>query len=228
MCRGRRQRKLKKLLSIWVENVELRLLFCHAEALRHVSILNGAFVVFSIEMKKRLPLCVPNSDTICPNCQTSSPIFTGCRSFTGCHFYFTFLHVPTRRDCWKVMDSTKSKSEIRKIAHGCRASDWMKNQICPNAWMRWISIRPYRVLCCPHKSKNNRISLMLSRIENILLNCENSEFILILQELSLKFGDEKSLRDHLQLPIQRINDYQLLLKVRLYSNYSISFMTNRW
>lgn len=38
-------------------------------------------------------------------------------------------------------------------------------------------------------------------------------FMFISQELSQKFGDEKSLPDHLQLPIQRINDYQLLLKV---------------
>lgn len=33
------------------------------------------------------------------------------------------------------------------------------------------------------------------------------------QELSQKLGDDKSLSEHLQLPIQRINDYQLLLKV---------------
>lgn len=36
---------------------------------------------------------------------------------------------------------------------------------------------------------------------------------LFLQELSQKIGDDKSLSEHLQLPIQRINDYQLLLKV---------------
>ncbi|GAB0092620.1 Obscurin [Sergentomyia squamirostris] len=32
------------------------------------------------------------------------------------------------------------------------------------------------------------------------------------EELSQKLGDDKSLAEHLQLPIQRINDYQLLLK----------------
>uniref|UniRef100_A0A6P7G166 Obscurin isoform X7 n=1 Tax=Diabrotica virgifera virgifera TaxID=50390 RepID=A0A6P7G166_DIAVI len=31
-------------------------------------------------------------------------------------------------------------------------------------------------------------------------------------ELSLRFGDDKSISEHLKLPIQRINDYQLLLK----------------
>lgn len=40
-------------------------------------------------------------------------------------------------------------------------------------------------------------------------------FLLKLQELSQKLGDDKSLTEHLQLPIQRINDYQLLLKVSI-------------
>lgn len=33
------------------------------------------------------------------------------------------------------------------------------------------------------------------------------------QDERLKFADDKSLSEHLKLPIQRINDYQLLLKV---------------
>lgn len=36
---------------------------------------------------------------------------------------------------------------------------------------------------------------------------------LFLQELSQRLGDDKSISEHLKLPIQRINDYQLLLKV---------------
>jgi len=37
--------------------------------------------------------------------------------------------------------------------------------------------------------------------------------VLTLQELSKQLGDDKSLAEHLKLPIQRINDYQLLFKV---------------
>ncbi len=47
-------------------------------------------------------------------------------------------------------------------------------------------------------------------------HCLNQQLIRItfdFQELSQKLGDDKSLSEHLQLPIQRINDYQLLLKV---------------
>jgi len=33
------------------------------------------------------------------------------------------------------------------------------------------------------------------------------------QDERLKFADDKALSEHLKLPIQRINDYQLLLKV---------------
>lgn len=48
-----------------------------------------------------------------------------------------------------------------------------------------------------------------------LENRKNSKriFYTFLQKLSKEIGDEKSLSEHLQLPIQRINDYQLLLKV---------------
>lgn len=41
-------------------------------------------------------------------------------------------------------------------------------------------------------------------------------FECILQELAQQFADGKSLSEHLQLPIQRINDYQLLLKVCIF------------
>jgi hypothetical protein len=37
--------------------------------------------------------------------------------------------------------------------------------------------------------------------------------LILFQELSQQLGDDKSLSEHLKLPIQRINDYQLLLKV---------------
>jgi hypothetical protein len=37
--------------------------------------------------------------------------------------------------------------------------------------------------------------------------------LILLQEHSQQLGDDKSLSEHLKLPIQRINDYQLLLKV---------------
>lgn len=40
-----------------------------------------------------------------------------------------------------------------------------------------------------------------------------------LQELSQTLGDDKSISEHLKLPIQRINDYQLLLKV-----YKVAFV----
>ncbi|KAJ6641273.1 Obscurin, partial [Pseudolycoriella hygida] len=40
----------------------------------------------------------------------------------------------------------------------------------------------------------------------------NDEVRDFFEELSQKLGDDKSLSEHLQLPIQRINDYQLLLK----------------
>lgn len=35
----------------------------------------------------------------------------------------------------------------------------------------------------------------------------------VLQELGQQLGDDKSLSEHLKLPVQRINDYQLLLRV---------------
>lgn len=38
------------------------------------------------------------------------------------------------------------------------------------------------------------------------------------KDISKKLGDDKSLEEHLQLPIQRINDYQLLLKVRIHTS----------
>jgi len=37
--------------------------------------------------------------------------------------------------------------------------------------------------------------------------------LILLQEHSQQLGDDKNLSEHLKLPIQRINDYQLLLKV---------------
>ena len=37
--------------------------------------------------------------------------------------------------------------------------------------------------------------------------------LILFQEHSQQLGDDKSLSEHLKLPIQRINDYQLLLKV---------------
>lgn len=40
-----------------------------------------------------------------------------------------------------------------------------------------------------------------------------SFFVSFFQDERLKCADEKSLSEHLKLPIQRINDYQLLLKV---------------
>lgn len=40
------------------------------------------------------------------------------------------------------------------------------------------------------------------------------DFFSYSQELSQTLGDDKSVSEHLKLPIQRINDYQLLLKVR--------------
>jgi len=44
---------------------------------------------------------------------------------------------------------------------------------------------------------------------------QNDKFLSVfLQEISHQLGDDKSLSEHLKLPIQRINDYQLLLKVR--------------
>jgi hypothetical protein len=33
-----------------------------------------------------------------------------------------------------------------------------------------------------------------------------------LQELAVNLGDDKTLQDHLKLPLQRINDYQLILQ----------------
>lgn len=34
-----------------------------------------------------------------------------------------------------------------------------------------------------------------------------------LEKFSKKIGDEKTIQEHLKLPLQRINDYQLILKV---------------
>lgn len=34
-----------------------------------------------------------------------------------------------------------------------------------------------------------------------------------LERFSKKIGDEKTIQEHLKLPLQRINDYQLILKV---------------
>uniref|UniRef100_A0A1B6CSB7 DH domain-containing protein n=1 Tax=Clastoptera arizonana TaxID=38151 RepID=A0A1B6CSB7_9HEMI len=42
---------------------------------------------------------------------------------------------------------------------------------------------------------------------------DNIEVRDFFEELSQQLGDDKSLSEHLKLPIQRINDYQLLLKV---------------
>lgn len=36
----------------------------------------------------------------------------------------------------------------------------------------------------------------------------------LFQKFSERIGDDKRLLEHLKLPIQRLNDYQLLLKVR--------------
>ena len=36
------------------------------------------------------------------------------------------------------------------------------------------------------------------------------------KELSQSLGDDKNITEHLKLPIQRINDYQLLLKVTFF------------
>lgn len=48
--------------------------------------------------------------------------------------------------------------------------------------------------------------------EKRLHNIEYS-FFFQFQDERLKFADDKTLSEHLKLPIQRINDYQLLLKV---------------
>lgn len=51
--------------------------------------------------------------------------------------------------------------------------------------------------------------------------------LLFFQALADKLGDDKGLTEHLKLPIQRINDYQLLLKVKLtLSFYYIVFIIN--
>lgn len=39
-------------------------------------------------------------------------------------------------------------------------------------------------------------------------------FILVIQEYSHRIGDNKRLGEYLKLPIQRINDFQVLLQVR--------------
>lgn len=54
-----------------------------------------------------------------------------------------------------------------------------------------------------------------------MLNCLH----IYLQDLSQKLGDDKGLSEHLQLPIQRINDYQLLLKVCIIDLYSLDQKT---
>lgn len=48
-----------------------------------------------------------------------------------------------------------------------------------------------------------------------LTKIERSRFIFFFefQDERLKLGDDKALSEHLKLPIQRINDYQLLVKV---------------
>nr|CAD7395955.1 unnamed protein product [Timema poppensis] len=45
-------------------------------------------------------------------------------------------------------------------------------------------------------------------------------------ERSQQLGDDKSLSEHLKLPIQRINDYQLLLKVTLHNSVTVSLQYN--
>lgn len=60
-----------------------------------------------------------------------------------------------------------------------------------------------------------------------LIICYTLYFILLFQELSAKLDDDKSLSEHLKLPLQRINDYKLLFKVciylfEIYLLYSIS------
>ncbi|XP_011291978.1 obscurin isoform X5 [Musca domestica] len=52
----------------------------------------------------------------------------------------------------------------------------------------------------------------------------NREAFTFFQEISTRYNDEKSLSDHLKLPIQRINDYQLLLKDLL--KFSLSLKEN--
>lgn len=47
------------------------------------------------------------------------------------------------------------------------------------------------------------------------------------QELSQTLRDDKTLSEHLKLPIQRINDYQLLLKVKLLEK-SFSLLARRY
>ncbi|XP_037951991.1 obscurin isoform X2 [Teleopsis dalmanni] len=52
----------------------------------------------------------------------------------------------------------------------------------------------------------------------------NSEVADHFKEISRKFGDDKNLSEHLKLPIQRINDYQLILKELL--KYSLILNEN--
>lgn len=52
------------------------------------------------------------------------------------------------------------------------------------------------------------ISYFSSTFKLLIIN------IILFQEISQQLGDDKTLSEHLKLPIQRINDYQLLLKVR--------------
>ncbi|XP_046810938.1 obscurin isoform X2 [Lucilia cuprina] len=52
----------------------------------------------------------------------------------------------------------------------------------------------------------------------------NKEAFTFFQEISNRYNDEKTLSEHLKLPIQRINDYQLLLKDLL--KFSLSLKEN--
>ncbi|XP_059224505.1 obscurin isoform X5 [Stomoxys calcitrans] len=52
----------------------------------------------------------------------------------------------------------------------------------------------------------------------------NKEAFTFFQEISTRYNDEKTLSEHLKLPIQRINDYQLLLKDLL--KFSLSLKEN--
>jgi hypothetical protein len=58
-------------------------------------------------------------------------------------------------------------------------------------------------------------------------------FILVIQEYSHRIGDNKRLGEYLKLPIQRINDFQVLLQVRnkttivLDVSYQFAFVSSK-
>lgn len=49
----------------------------------------------------------------------------------------------------------------------------------------------------------------------------------LFQKFSERIGDDKRLLEHLKLPIQRLNDYQLLLKVRFIIIFFFEVAFNR-